>query len=104
MNLGSPDSTAVKDVVSATEFEAMKKYMRAENWPSGIATEAARKTNTDRIKNYKATVITKFEDEYGLGELYILKISPKDNTHMPADLRPQNAFYVVVDEYSLSVE
>ena len=74
------------------QFVVERLHESSGSWPSGIKSTAARWANGDRnlnlMKLYKAFLVV------DLGQEVIVRITAKDNQSMPADLRPQEDFFV----------
>ena len=94
----SPEDTQViKEQVGDEGYDYINLHCREENFPAGMRTLSGRLNLRDQIMKFNAFLVAECDD------FSIIEITPEENTQMPADLTPDDTFYLVIKTEGISI-
>lgn len=79
--------------ITSEQEDLVLNYSDPKLWPTGIASDSARKANAAYFQNYAAFPLCTFTDDST--QMSVLMIPAKENIHMPEDMRPVADLYLV---------
>lgn len=78
------------------DIDYVLEHCNEDGWPEAIQTLQSRNQLSELFKDYDVTAVAKFSD------YYLLEVTPEDNAHMPAGMRPTETIYFIIGGAGLS--
>ncbi|HXH20355.1 MAG TPA: hypothetical protein VNJ07_14865 [Chitinophagales bacterium] len=90
------EKEAIKKQVKPAEFEKIMSYHTEDNWPDGIDNLDERLDLAEKMQEYNVVIIASLED------IYVLRVTPSKNKHMPDAMMTSHDFYFVIGRAGVS--
>ena len=98
----TPDALQAAGIAEATLRNSIVEFSHEDQWPAGIKSTTARWANQDKnllaMRNYRAYKIA----DIGPKRYALLSVPAAENRHMPADMRLDTDFYVLVHKEAVA--